>query len=242
MSAVSVVTEVTWRALNNRTFLGMRSKGPVRIAVADAQPIFRLGVRTLLAQQRGLDVVGEAGDTASAVEMVTRLCPDALLIDHNLPRMNGLEVLRQLKAARSSTRAIIVTSSMQESDIQTALLHGAWGVVLKSTASEVLPDCIRQVMHGEHWIGLESVNAVVGGLRSPTKVGASSLTPREVEIIRRVARGASNKDIAAELDMGEQTVKNHLRRVFRKLHVANRVELALLAIEHEVLLPGFPQR
>ena len=211
----------------------MRAKGYVRIAIADTQPIFRLGVKTLLAQQPEFEVIGEAGDTAAAMEMVGKMRPDVLLIDHTLPRLNGLDVLRHIKATRSATRAIIVAGLIPESDIQTALLHGAWGVVFKSSASDILPDCIRQVMQGEHWIGVESVNALVGGLRAPATAGASSLTPREVDIVKRVARGASNKDIAAHLEMGEQTVKNHLRRIFRKLRVANRVELALLAIEQE---------
>jgi two-component system nitrate/nitrite response regulator NarL len=215
----------------------MRSKGHVRIAIADSQPIFRLGVQTLLAQQPGLGVAGEAGTTGAAIELVDRTRPDVLLIDHNPPRIDALEVLRHLKAMRSSTRAIIVTGSMTEPEIQSALLQGTWGVVFKSSASTILPDCIRQVMKGEQWIGLESVNPLISGLRQAGTAGASSLTPREVDIVRRVARGASNKDIAAHLDMGEQTVKNHLRRIFRKLQVANRVELALMAIEHEAALP-----
>lgn len=215
----------------------MRSAALVRIAIADAQPIFRLGVKTLLIRQRDFEVVGESSNAASALELARTLNPDVLLIDHHLPRFNGLDVVRQLKLSRCVTRAIVLTAAMPEADIQTALLNGAWGVVLKNTAGETLPDCIRQVMKGEHWIGLESVNALVGGLRAPATGGSSSLTQREVEIVRRVARGASNKDIAWQLKMGEQTVKNHLRRIFRKLRVANRVELALLAIEHQVILP-----
>ena len=107
-------------------------------------------------------------------------------------------------------------------------------MVLKHTASDLLPQCIRQVMEGEQWIGVESVNALISGIRAPAGGGSLSLTPREVDIVRRVAKGAGNKDIAWELQMGEQTVKNHLRRIFRKLNVANRVELALLALEQQI--------
>jgi two-component system, NarL family, nitrate/nitrite response regulator NarL len=212
----------------------MRPTGSIRITIADDHPIFRLGVRTLLLQQDGFAVVGEAGDSESAVDVVTSLRPDILLIDHNLPRLNGLDVVRRIHAARTGTRAIILTAAMSEPEIQHALLHGAWGVVLKHTATDVLPECIRQVMKGEHWIGVESVNALIGGIRAPSGGGSLSLTPREVDIVRRVARGASNKDIASDLTMGEQTVKNHLRRIFRKLNVANRVELALLAVEQQI--------
>lgn len=212
----------------------MRPTGSIRITIADDHPIFRLGVRTLLAQHDGFVVVGEAGDSEAAVEIVTRLRPDILLIDHNPPRLNGLDALRRIHAARTGTRVIVFTAAMAEPDIQYALLYGAWGVVLKQTGTDVLPQCIRQVMKGEHWIGVESVNALIGGIRAPAGGGSLSLTPREVDIVRRVARGAGNKDIAWELKMGEQTVKNHLRRIFRKLNVANRVELALLAVEQQI--------
>ena len=211
----------------------MRSNA-IRITIADDHPIFRLGVRTLLSQQAGFAVIGEAGDGETAVQMVTNLRPDVLLLDHNPPRLNGLEVVRRMQVARTGTRAIVLTASMPEGDIQHALLHGAWGVVLKHTASDVLPQCIRQVMDGEQWIGVESVNALISGIRAPAGGGSLSLTPREVDIVRRVAKGAGNKDIAWELQMGEQTVKNHLRRIFRKLNVANRVELALLAVEQQI--------
>jgi two-component system nitrate/nitrite response regulator NarL len=211
----------------------MRSSA-IRITIADDHPIFRLGVRTLLSQHAGFAVIGEAGDGDSAVQMVSNLRPDVLLLDHNPPRLNGLDVVRRVQATRTGTRPIVLTAAMQESDIQHALLHGAWGVVLKHMASDLLPQCIRQVMEGEQWIGVESVNALISGIRAPAGGGSLSLTPREVDIVRRVAKGAGNKDIAWELQMGEQTVKNHLRRIFRKLNVANRVELALLAVEQQI--------
>ena len=215
----------------------MRPKSSITIVIADDQPIFRLGVRALLTQQIGFTVLGEASDSEAALAMVNDLVPDVLLIDHAMPTLNGLDVVRRLRAAKSPTRAVIVTAAMREADIQQALLHGAWGVVLKHTAGDVLPQCLRQVMLGEHWVGVESVNALIGSLRAPTTGGSTALTPREADIVRRVAKGASNKSIAWELQMGEQTVKNHLRRVFRKLHVANRVELALLAVEQQISEP-----
>ena len=212
----------------------MRTKSSITIVIADDQPIFRLGIKALLTQQTGFTVLGEASDTEAATAMIANFAPDVLLVDHQPPRLHGLEVVRRLRLAKSPTRAVMLTTTMRESDIQQALLHGAWGVVLKHTAGDVLPQCLRQVMLGEHWIGVESVNALIGTLRTPSTGGSTALTPREVDIVRRVAKGASNKDIAWELKMGEQTVKNHLRRVFRKLNVVNRVELALLAVENQI--------
>ena len=212
----------------------MRVKSTITIVIADDQPIFRLGLRALLTPEAGFTVLGEASETEAAIALLTEVAPDVVLVDHAMPRLNGLEIVRRLRAAKSPTRAVMLTAAMREVDIQQALLNGAWGVVLKHTAGDVLPQCLRQVMLGEHWVGVESVSPLLGTLRTPSTGGSSSLTPREVDIVRRVARGASNKDIAWELKMGEQTVKNHLRRIFRKLNVANRVELALLAVEQQI--------
>lgn len=212
----------------------MRPKTSISVIIADDQPIFRLGVKALLTQPAGFVVLAEASDTETALALVQDFAPDVLLVNHVMPRLNGLDVVRRMRVARSPTRPVMLTAAMREPDIQQALLHGAWGVVLKHTAGDVLPQCLRQVMLGEHWVGLESIGALIGTLRTPSTSGSTSLTPREVDIVRRVAKGASNKDIAWELKMGEQTVKNHLRRVFRKLHVANRVELALLAVENQL--------
>jgi two-component system nitrate/nitrite response regulator NarL len=212
----------------------MRAKTSISVIIADDQPIFRLGVKALLTQQTGFVVLAEASDTETTLTLVTNFAPDVLLVDHSMPRLNGIDVVRRMRIGKSPTRPVMLTAAMREPDIQQALLHGAWGVVLKHTAGDVLPQCLRQVMLGEHWVGLESVGPLIGTLRTPSTSGSTSLTPREVDIVRRVAKGATNKDIAWELKMGEQTVKNHLRRVFRKLHVANRVELALLAVEHQL--------
>jgi two-component system nitrate/nitrite response regulator NarL len=222
--------------------LFMRPKGTIRIVIADDHPIFRLGVKSLLSQERGFDVIGEAGTADQIVDAVTTLRPDILLLDHVMPRLNGLEVLRRLAGLKVPTRTIVVSASIQESEIQTALLHGAWGVVLKHTAIEVLAKCIRQVMVGEHWVGVESVNALIGGLRTPSAgAGSSSLTPRELDVVRRIAKGASNKDIAWQLGLSEQTVKNYLRRIFEKLNVANRVELAVHIVASQMASEAEPK-
>ncbi len=185
-------------------------------------------MKALLSTEPGFEVVGEAADGQQAVSLVSTLRPDILLLDFILPGLNGLDVLRRLQSAKTLTRTILVTATIQDAEIQTALLLGAWGVVLKETAMDILPTCIRRVLMGEHWVGVESVDAIVGGLRSRTMGGGvASLTPRELDVVRLVAKGGSNKDIASELGLTEQTVKNYLRSIFEKLNVTNRVELAV---------------
>ena len=148
--------------------------------------------------------------------------------------MNGVDLARRLNLAGSAARLIVLASRMPEAQIQKAILHGAWGVVAKAAAYDVLPGCINQVMKGERWIGVESVNPLVRSLLRTLANGSRSLTAREAEIVERVATGASNKEIASRLRMGEQTVKNGLRRIFKKLAVVNRMGLALLAIEQGI--------
>lgn len=208
----------------------------IRIAVAHDQPIFAIGLKALLDRHTRFVVVGEATTGDESIDLVRRLAPDILLVDHRPPRLNGVEVARRLQRAASATRLIVLASRMPEGQIQKAILNGAWGVVEKATAYDVLPGCITQVMQGQRWIGVESVNPLIRSLaRTPgDRTRSRPLTARETEIVGRVATGASNKEIASRLRMGEQTVKNGLRRIFKKLEVANRLGLALLAIEHGI--------
>jgi two-component system, NarL family, nitrate/nitrite response regulator NarL len=213
----------------------MPSSSRCRIVLAEHHPIYRLGVRTLLEHETDLEIVGEAIDGEQAITMVLGLRPDVLLLEHLLPDISGLEVLRRLGVAKCPTKAIVLTAAMEEPDLRTALLHGAWGVVFKNTESDILPQCVRRVMLGEHWVGFESVDALVAGLHISRNERRSGLTPRELDVVRGIAKGESNKDIAWRLGLSEQTVKNYLRRIFEKLNVANRVELALHAFEKEMI-------
>ena len=213
----------------------MPSRSRCRIVLAEHHPIYRLGVRTLLGHETDLEIVGEATGGEQAIAMVMGLRPDVLLLEHLLPDISGLEVLRRLEVAKCPTKAIVLTAAMEEPDLRTALLHGAWGVVFKNADSEILPQCVRRVMLGEHWVGFESVDALIAGLHISRNERRSGLTPRELDVVRGIAKGESNKDIAWRLGLSEQTVKNYLRRIFEKLNVANRVELALHAFEKEMI-------
>ncbi len=217
----------------------MAQPTPIRVVVADGHPLFTLGVRSLFAQEPGLDVVGDAGDGEETLAVVERLRPDILLLDLQLPRLNGLEVLRRLNAMRLPTKTVVVTASIERPEMRLALLRGARGVLLKHMASDLLVRCVRQVMQGEYWIARDNVGDLIDAMRNPSQNEASSgLSQRERDIVSAVIKGASNKDIAWQLGLGEQTVKNHLRRIFAKLRVTNRVELAVHAMEHQLTEPA----
>jgi len=213
----------------------MSQQSPIRIVVADGHPLFTLGVRALLAREPGFEVVGDADDGEGALAVLQKHRPDVLLLDLALSGINGLEVLRRMVAMDLPTRTVIVTAAIDRADMRTALMRGAQGVLLKHLASDLLVKCVRQIMNGEYWIGRDCVGDLIDAMRNPSAREESSvLSQRERDIVSAVIKGASNKDIAWQLGLGEQTVKNHLRRIFAKLGVANRVELAVHAMEKQL--------
>jgi two-component system nitrate/nitrite response regulator NarL len=220
------------------------AEAAIRIVVADAHPLFTLGVRALVADHPALEVIGEATDGEKTLEIVGSTRPDVLLLDAGLERIGGLEVLNRLQAMKLPTRPVLVAPAIDSTELRTALIRGARGVLLKHVAGELLIKCVRQVVKGEYWIGRDSVADLVDALRRSAKAEepASTLSQRERDIVSAVLKGASNKDIAWQLGLGEQTVKNHLRRIFAKLQVANRVELAVLAMANQMAEPGDPDR
>jgi two-component system nitrate/nitrite response regulator NarL len=215
------------------------TQSPIRIVVADGHPLFTLGVRALLGREPGFEVVGDADDGEEALAVLQKHRPDVLLLDLALGGIHGLEVLRRLVAMDLPTRTVIVTAAIDRADLRTALMRGAQGVLLKHLASDLLVKCVRQIMIGEYWIGRDCVGDLIDAMRNPsTREESSVLSHRERDIVSAVIKGASNKDIAWQLGLGEQTVKNHLRRIFAKLRVANRVELAVHAMEHQLTESG----
>ena len=217
----------------------MRTDDGIRVLVADAHPIFRIGIRALIGAEPGIEMIGEADDGDGAVVQVQELRPDVLLLDLHLPRASGLEVLKRLAALRLDTRTVLLAGSIDRVQMRAALVRGARGVLLKHTATDLLAKCIRRVHDGEYWVERDAVGDLVDALRHPARPGESAgvLTVREREIVALVMTGASNKDIAWQLGVNEQTVKNHLRKVFDKLEVTNRVELALVAVERRLVTP-----
>jgi DNA-binding NarL/FixJ family response regulator len=211
----------------------------VRIVTADDHPILRDGLRRLLEAEPGLEVVGEAGSGAEAIRLVAALSPHLLLLDLAMPDVSGLDVLRALHQAGSTTRTVILTASADKEQLVEALLLGARGLLLKDSATALLYKCVKEVVAGGYWLGHDRLPGLIEMLRrlgcTQATRPAGTLTPRELHVVAAVLDGATNRDISTQLGLSEQTVKNHLSHIFDKVGVSNRLELALFAIHHRVL-------
>jgi len=213
----------------------------VRIVIADDHPIFLDGLRRLLSLEEDFEVVAQVNDGLQVVEMLRECEPDVLLLDLNMPGLNGLATLQRLRTENCKTRVILLTASDDQNEFMQALKLGSWGIVMKQLATERLVDSIRRVYAGELWMDSrmtsEMIQRFVSPPPSPAPVPASHgperprLSPREREIVTLTAQGFKNSDMAARLSLSEQTVKNHLHSIFDKLEVTDRLEMAFCAVE-----------
>jgi DNA-binding NarL/FixJ family response regulator len=194
----------------------------------------------LLEAEPELEVVGEAADGAETVTQTRRLTPDILLLDLAMPRVPGMDALRELSTGDEATKTkiIVLTAAVERLQIVQALQMGARGVVMKEAATQLLMKAIRTVMSGQYWIGREAVGDIVDFMRTnasgekpPRNFG---LTKREMEILAAIVAGLSNKEIARRFALSEDTVKHHLTNIFDKVGVASRLELALFAINNHL--------
>lgn len=216
----------------------------IRILIADDHPIFRHGLKTLLEAEPDLRVIAEAGDGAEAVQLASQLKPDILLLDLAMPRVPGMDALRELSTTDLPVHTILLTVAIEKSQIVEALQLGARGVVLKDAATEFVLKSIRTVMNGHYWVGREPVRNLVQCLHDlmpkpgeEEKSKTYGLTPRELEVVSAIVSGCTNKEIALRFSLSEQTVKHHLTSIFDKLGVSTRLELALFATNRNLVEP-----
>ena len=216
----------------------------IQIVIADDHALFRASVRTILAEQPDLSVVAEADDGTGLFELIRDTKADVLLLDLDMPRVDGHEVLRHLKNARSKVNTLVVTASDNRLELSLALELGAKGVVLKRASSSTLVEAIRVAGQGESWVDPQFRDIVPEPPNEPVRRRHrayrrpqddvpqwSSLTPRERQIASLVAQGNRYKVIAKRLQISDQTVRNHLRNIFDKLRINDRVQLALFALQ-----------
>lgn len=214
---------------------------PLRILLVDDSSLFRKGLLSLLSSREDMLVVGEAGDGLEAIEKVRELLPDLILMDINMPRCNGIEATRHIKEELPYATVIMLTVSDDDHNLFDAIKNGARGYLLKNMEPDDLFNLLEGVSRGEapisRMMATKILNEFAIRARKPTPVASpgSVLTPREMEVLRLVTAGMSNKEIASNLIITENTVKNHLRNILEKLHLQNRVQVAAHALREGML-------
>jgi two-component system nitrate/nitrite response regulator NarL len=211
----------------------------LRVLLIDDHTLVRKGLEQLL-QSRGVDVAASVGNGREGIEQALTLKPDIILLDVKMPEMSGTETLKQLRAAGVTAPVLMLTMSREESDLQAALRNGAQGYLLKDMDHEDLVPALQDALRGNNVVAKELIGSLTrlvqgqSGKVTPKPGSAtalSDLTPRELEILRHLAEGQSNKGIARALEITDGTVKLHVKSILRKLGVRSRVEAAVLAVE-----------
>ena len=217
------------------------AESPIRVLLADPHALFRRGVRLVLDDEPDIEVVGECDDGLDAVDRIVELAPDLVLMDVRLPGVSGIEATRRARSLVPSVKVAILTVSEDDDDLFAAVRAGATGYILKEVSIEDLPDAVRAVARGDSLISPPMASRLLGEFNALSRRveeqrgTAPRLSDRELEVLRLVARGMSNKDIAAELVIAENTVKNHVRNILEKLQLRSRMEAAMYAVREKLV-------
>lgn len=212
----------------------------VRVIIADDHELFRRGLRMVLDDADGIEVVAEAGDGRSAVEAAREFAPDVIVLDVRMPIVSGIEAARQVRAEGPGTRILMLTISDDEDDLFEAVKAGANGYLLKEISIDEIAGAVRAVYQGQSLITPSMATKLLTEFadivrREEPRGAAPRLTPREMEVLQQVARGLTNRDIASELAIAENTVKNHVRNILEKLQLHSRMQAVLYAVRENLL-------
>ena len=213
---------------------------PLRVLIVDDLELFRRGMSMLLSTEPGIEVVGEAGDGAEGLEKAISTVPDVVLLDVRMPKQSGIDACVAIKAAVPMTKIVMLTVSDEEADLYEAVKSGASGYLLKDSSIEEVAQGIRVVADGQSLISPSMAAKLIDEFKTmskPDKVtgAALKLTERELDVLRLVAKGLSNRDVAHRLAISENTVKNHVRNMLEKLQLHSRMEAVMYAVREKLV-------
>ena len=215
---------------------------PIRVLIVDDHALFRRGLVMVLEQEKDIELVGEAGDGAEAVQIGAETMPDVVLMDVRMPRRGGIEATQQIKEIAPHTKILMLTISDEEADLYDAIKAGANGYLLKEIPIDEVAAAIRSVYAGQSTISPSMASKLLTEFQSMVKksdekpvASQPRLTDREMEVLRLVAKGKNNRDIAKELFISENTVKNHIRNILEKLHLHSRMQAVVYAVREKLL-------
>jgi DNA-binding NarL/FixJ family response regulator len=214
----------------------------LRVLIVDDHALFRRGLQMVLKQEEDIEVVGEAGDGHEAIQKAQELMPDVILMDVRMPRRSGIEATQQIKDMLPHVKILMLTISDEEADLYDAIKAGAAGYLLKEISIDEVADAIRSVWQGQSRISPSMASKLLLEFAAMSKraderqqLPAPRLTEREMEVLKLVAQGLNNRDIAKELFISENTVKNHIRNILEKLHLHSRMEAVVYAVRQKLL-------
>jgi len=207
----------------------------IKVVLADDHAVVRYGLRFMLEQRPDLQVVGECGDGTRALELATELLPDVALLDLLMPGMDGVAVTREIKRLVPSTQVIILTSYHEDEYIFNAIKAGALSYLLKESSPQELVEAVRAAARGESKLHPMVAARVLREMQQYQHTPLNDLTPRELEVLTRLARGRSNHEIAQELVISEPTVRTHMANILSKLHLTDRTQAAIYALQQRLV-------